>query len=203
MGRYTKEDMARDIVNLLRGNFSDFLKNAAMEKILWAATERRDSDFEELEEVPSAKYSGCAYWSRLALLKAYNITSIEELTPNTRYKNNNGLCHEHVIPKSLMKKYFQDLAKDKELNDDELRYKILNVLNLAVACVVINKEAGEKLNKELKDKMPKGKEDITKRENTWARYENFGDTIYKVKWTIVKSGRGHAFKFVEKIKFDI
>lgn len=177
---YTKEDMAKDIVNLLRGEFSDFLKNEAMEKILWAATERRESDSKK------AKYQKCKYWSEKALFRAYNVDSIDKVINNTSYNGNNDLRHEHVIPKATMKKCFKEWANDKSLNEDDLSTNILNVLDLAVACVITKTQAA-KLDNNHRDDMPDGREDISDPSNTWARYEDFDDTIYEITWE--KMGR--------------
>ena len=176
---YTKEDMAKDIVNLLKGDFSDFLKDAAMEKILWAATERRESD-------SRAKYRRCKYWSKNALLYAYGVYSIDQVINNTSYKGDKDLRHEHVIPKAAMKKCFKEWAEDKSLTTQELSDKIRGGLKNAVACV-IKKEQADTLDGEYKSAMPNSREDISIPDNTWARYENFNDTIYEVTW--VKNGR--------------
>ena len=172
--------MANDIVNLLRGEFSDFLKNEAMEKILWAATERRESDSKK------AKYRKCKYWSKEALFEAYSVDSIDKVINNTSYNGDKGLRHEHVIPKAAMKKCFKEWANDKSLNEHDLRNKILNVLNLAVACVITKGQA-DTLDGEYKNAMPNRREDISNPDNTWARYEIFNYTIYEVTWE--KMGR--------------
>ena len=186
MARYTKENMARDTVNLLRGEFSDFLKDKAMEKILWAATELRYSDFPENIHIPSsAKYTGCKFWSEEALLQAYGIRTINELTTATSFSKK-GLRHEHVIPKSVMRDSLQKWANDKAITDEDLYTKILEVLNLAVACVVTEDQAEDSLDTHYKNSMPEGKGDISDSSNTWARYEKLGIKVYKVTWKIVK-----------------
>ena len=67
-----------------------------------------------------------------------------------------------------------------------------------MACVVTEDQAKE-LDKKYKDKMPTGREDISKSDNTWARYENFGDTIYELTWNKV----GRSWVIVKKEQKDL
>ena len=45
--------MAHDIINLMKGDFSDFIKEEVLDNILWAVTEIRDYEFSKI--VPKAK----------------------------------------------------------------------------------------------------------------------------------------------------
>ena len=181
---YTKNEMAHDIINLMKGDFSDFIKEEVLDNILWAVTEIRDYEFSKI--VPKAKYRGCKYWSGEALKKAYGINSPTELTSSSKYKNNNDLRHEHVIPKAVIKSYILEYINNTILDSNELYNKILGVLNHSYGCV-LTKEQASNVDKIYKDKMPSGKEDIFNPKNTWARYKILDDDIYNVSWDLKSS----------------
>lgn len=166
---------------------SDQAKYDIIYKIAWEWTEGRTT---------ATKYYGCKYWSKGALSQVFGEENVFNVTPLTYTKKiEDGLRHEHVVPKRLFMEYVWYLVKNPgKFIKTEVKKFIENNL---VACVITATEDKKFSDLKIVDKLPESVEDFDKddfmhiakfedvKTRTWNRYKIVGITdIYELEWDV-------------------
>lgn len=135
--RRSEEQMCSDLAFVLNSSLHEDTKRSVLDSILWTWTTRQ------------GKYDGCHWWSP------------DANTKHLRTGNFKDLRHEHVVPRSELRKML--MKKLRNLTPEEI-HRILSTFCLAI---IVTKEEDAKINKiGLRSKMP----DDWNGENPWARY---------------------------------
>ena len=130
-----KNEISKLLNLLLNSETPEYLQLICIDHLIWASTERND-------EGKKMKYFGQPLWS----LKAIKLFKDNYL--NKTINNNNGLVHEHAIPKKIIVQEILLLKKATEKDIDTILQKYSQA-------VIITKEEDDKINKSgFKQKMP-------------------------------------------------
>ncbi len=131
-----KEAIAKAIEVLFKpdNEIQDYIKKMLLERLLWATTEHTDDG-------KYKKYIGQPFWSVGAIKKL-----LDNLANGRKLED--GLIHEHSVPKKEIKSRIMNL-------EDKSKDKILEILDNLGHAVVVSKDEDEKINKKgYKSKMP-------------------------------------------------
>ena len=152
-----RKHVAQVLADTMASCYPENIKKRIINEMLWTAT--CDSEIGKKDGIKYAQ----AYWSEAAILK--RISNLGD----KKSRKDDGLIHEHLVPKNLIKKYIEN-----QINLDE--NLIENILNNYNHSVVVTKLEDKKLNDlDLRDKLPRHKEltmqpNINKESILFSRY---------------------------------
>lgn len=141
----TKQQLADDVAAVLKSSLHYGTKFAVLKEVTWVWTES------------SGKFIGCPYWTDAAVRRF------------KRERSQNGLRHEHVVPKKVV----IDMLLNLEKPTPEL---VRAILDKYLIGVVVTKEEDVRLNAEFSKTMPEqfGVEKSKSFQDPWLRYRNCG-----------------------------
>lgn len=168
-----KDDIVRDLNNICSGEskISAVTAHKIFEAISWEWTENRDVN----GNFPKSGngYFGCTYWSKKALDAVFDENSKRRKNINLR----KTVTHEHVVPKNLFIKYFDQLFEERTC----CNFTVKDIDKMLVGCIVTKAEAkalGCKRFANVERKMPEGIAfpPITN-DDVWSRYNLVNNLI--------------------------
>lgn len=139
-------------------------------------------------EMINIKIVGQRYWTKNAMEK-YKENNKRE----NDYKINDGLIHEHAVPRNIIKQKIIDKLESTDSYDDKCIDKVYNIIRKFSKSVVVTKSEDKKLDEEkLRQKMPKDWDD----KNWDARYKY---TKIKIEQLLPEPQQVHYNKDFKKI----
>ena len=157
-----KERMIEDIKGLFK--VKEFISTTACQNVL-------DEISWKYTETGKNKNLCCPYWSEDAIKK------YEENVENNK-KINEGLVHEHVIPRNIfISTILKRIKEERKLTSEELE----KIDERLIVCVIAE---GEEENKHLPKNTMSGEEvgkDFFEIKDIWNRYRGKGIRVYEVK----------------------
>ncbi len=150
------KDRIADLISRLfkeKNDGDEFLIGILIDRLLWAATEYSNTN-------ANVKYLGQPYWSKKAVLR------YAQNKENPAIGNFNGLRHEHVVPRKVVKSYILGLSDKSSKN-------ILKVLEQCSHAVVVTIDEDNELKRRgLNRAMPEGFDQKNPTSDVLARYRS-------------------------------
>lgn len=191
----TKENLAREMRIIMKHpDISDYTKRYYLTNV---AIQQWTENFRDRN---NAKFLGCVYWSKEALvqyqenLEILNLKKTENPKEKPLFMPEKGLQHEHVIPKKwLISEVFLDEDRLQQVEEDELEYITYFLEDCTFACVVtktehlrINKPNGNEKENYTSSMPPNYLVNGMKHPDNnkyWLRYKLAGVEVYKLEWS--------------------